>query len=315
MRVELALFFPAALPRPLSRRAAEGVAVPSPIYGRGCPKGGRGRWRAVGFLFALLLAAALPAVMPVAHAAMQLDRTRVILTQQDRKATVNVRNTDALPLLLQVWVEQGEKEGEKTQEKAGKTASGHHVAPPSTPFITDPPVLRLNAGENRVLQVWLAALPETLPADRESQFWLNLLEIPAAAQAGEKGDEQTPNHLNISVQTRIKLFYRPAALADYLPHRAADRLRFELEKDGASDNPTTRLLIHNPAPIHQSLDSLTLHQGDAPLAVPLPAPMLAPFERRAIALPPQVTAHAAGLWIKAVTVNDNGNLIDDAQDL
>jgi chaperone protein EcpD len=45
---------------------------------------------------------------------------------------------------------------------------------------------------------------DTLPADRESVFWFNMLELPQKSNA--------ENKLTFAVRTRIKVFYRPKAL-------------------------------------------------------------------------------------------------------
>ncbi|MGQ7951710.1 fimbria/pilus periplasmic chaperone, partial [Providencia huashanensis] len=55
-------------------------------------------------------------------------------------------------------------------------------------------------------QVKIQSLPDvsTLPQDRESVYYFNLREIPPRSKE--------PNVLQIALQTRIKLFYRPKAL-------------------------------------------------------------------------------------------------------
>ncbi|WP_180821372.1 fimbria/pilus periplasmic chaperone, partial [Vibrio parahaemolyticus] len=55
-------------------------------------------------------------------------------------------------------------------------------------------------------QVKIQALPDiaALPQDRESVYYFNLREIPPRSKEA--------NVLQIALQTRIKLFYRPKAL-------------------------------------------------------------------------------------------------------
>jgi len=259
-----------------------------------------------GMLPALLLTGvAASASLPV-HAAVQLDRTRVVVTQAHARATVNASNADQRPVLLQVWVEPGADSG-------GIAATPYGTPPAATPFLVDPPILRLEADEARALQVWLTDPPETLPRDRESQFWLNVLEVPAdepadadAAQAPQGG------RLDINILTKIKVFYRPEALKGYVPHTSGDRLQFVLERNGQHLHALT---IHNPAPIYQNLDKLILHQGEKDTPVPLESVMVAPFGNMQIPLSAEIPVTAEKLWIKAVTIDDNGNLIEDAQDL
>jgi len=260
---------------------------------------------------ALLLGAACLGLCnpPAAHAAMQLDRTRLVVLETDGSAMVQAHSEDALPLLLQAWIDAGGDDG------AIQTQAAPPASPPTTPFITDPPVMRLNPGGSRALRVLLVDAAETLPADRESLYWLNVLEVPArvADAAGSR--------LHFSVQSRLKLFYRPKALARYghdaLP--AAERLRFALEEDAAGQH---WLAIDNPAPIHQTLAALALHQSDGRV-ITLATPMLAPFGRARVALPAAPWAESAAVPTRAptparlhfATLGDDGNLIEDSQTL
>jgi len=228
--------------------------------------------------------------------AMQLDRTRLVITQAEGRAIIQAHSEDSLPMLLQVWVDNDQ------------------TAQPGASFITDPPVMRLDPGKSRAIQVWLTQPPDTLPAERESLYWLNVLQVPATTS----GEASASNHrLYVSVQTRLKIFYRPRALAHYDAAALAsgDQLRFTLERDAAG---LAWLRIHNPAPIHQSLATLTLHlPAPNTAAVALDAPMLAPFEEQRLALP-KAAAHM-GLHdretarIAFSTIDDDGNVIEDEQ--
>ncbi|MCW2257497.1 P pilus assembly chaperone PapD [Providencia alcalifaciens] len=122
-----------------------------------------------------------------ANAAIALDRTRVIFNGNDKTISLNVTNQNKdLPYLAQGWVED---------------ANGEKIESPLTVL---PPVQRIEAGEKS--QVKIQSLPDIvkLPQDRESVFYFNLREIPPKSNQ--------PNVLQIALQTRIKLFYRPKAL-------------------------------------------------------------------------------------------------------
>ncbi|EPO5266761.1 fimbria/pilus periplasmic chaperone [Providencia rettgeri] len=136
----------------------------------------------------LLIGIILSPVMSVsAQAAVALDRTRAIITGDDKSISLNVSNENKqLPYLAQGWLENAQ--GEKI----------------SDPFTVLPPVQRIEPGAKS--QVKIQALPSAaaLPQDRESVFYFNLREIPP------KSDK--PNTLQLALQTRIKLFYRPKAI-------------------------------------------------------------------------------------------------------
>ena len=122
-----------------------------------------------------------------AQAAIALDRTRAIISGNEKSISLNISNENKqLPYLAQGWIENDK--GEKI----------------TSPFTVLPPVQRIEPGARS--QVKIQVLPDVanLPKDRESVFYFNLREIPP------KSDK--PNTLQIALQTRIKLFYRPDAI-------------------------------------------------------------------------------------------------------
>ncbi|MBF2750902.1 fimbria/pilus periplasmic chaperone [Enterobacter bugandensis] len=123
-----------------------------------------------------------------ALAAISLDRTRAVFNGGEKSMTLNVANDNKqLPYLAQAWIENAQQE---------KITSG--------PLVVTPPVQRLEPGAKS--KVRLSTTPEisTLPQDRESLFYFNLREIPPKSEK--------PNTLQIALQTKIKLFYRPAGI-------------------------------------------------------------------------------------------------------
>lgn len=164
-------------------------------------------------LMALMFSAAMTPVG--AHAAISLDRTRVIFPGDQKSVSLTVSNQNQrLPYLAQAWLEN--EKGEKIQ----------------SPLLVLPPVQRIEPGKKS--QVKVQSLPQigTLPQDRESVFWFNLREIPPKSN--------TPNTLQIALQTRIKLFYRPAAILTSAQSKIAQEA-VTLERNGSGYqliNPT-----------------------------------------------------------------------------
>jgi P pilus assembly chaperone PapD len=72
-----------------------------------------------------------------------------------------------------------------------------------------------------------------LAQDRESLYYFNLREIPPKSSK--------PNTLQIALQTRIKLFYRPAALKAE-PNGKPWQEQVTLTKEGG------KYVVHNPTP-------------------------------------------------------------------
>ncbi|WP_250862581.1 fimbria/pilus periplasmic chaperone, partial [Caballeronia sp. INML3] len=79
---------------------------------------------------------------------------------------------------------------------------------------------------------------EPLPADKESIFYLNVLEVPPKPT----GDEASANQLQLAFRTRIKFFYRPSGLKGQATD-APGQIVWHLKHDGGKNsieasNPT-----------------------------------------------------------------------------
>ena len=122
-----------------------------------------------------------------AFSAIALDRTRVVYEGNSKAISLNISNENKqLPYLAQAWVEDHQQ-----QKIAG-------------PFIVTPPLQRVEPGAKSMVRI--SALPEVkaLPQDRESLFYFNLREIPPRSDK--------PNVMQIALQTKVKMFYRPASI-------------------------------------------------------------------------------------------------------
>lgn len=122
-----------------------------------------------------------------ASAAVALDRTRVIFDGAVKSVSLRITNENkTLPYLAQGWVE--DPKGKKITD----------------PLVLLPPVQRIEPGEQSQLKVQSLTSIQRLPQDRESLFYFNLREIPPKSSK--------PNTLQLALQTRIKLFYRPSSI-------------------------------------------------------------------------------------------------------
>lgn len=167
----------------------------------------------------------LTVLSSTAYGAVSMDRTRVIFDGSQKSISLNISNNNKqLPYLAQGWIENAE--GKKIQ----------------SPLVVLPPVQRLEPGKSS--QVKIEALPaiSTLPQDRESLFYFNLREIPP------KSDK--PNTLQIALQTRVKLFYRPKAI---IPEKNGTpwQEKLTLEKQG------DQYVVKNPTPYYVTIINAT----------------------------------------------------------
>lgn len=179
-----------------------------------------------------LLAAGL-AMTSGAQASVVIAATRVIYNAADKEVTLKLSNAGAQPALTQVWLDKGDPQ-----------------APPSSvevPFVVTPPVSRIDPGKGQTLRILYSG--EALPQDKESVFYLNVLEIPPKPAAGEEG---SPNRLQLAFRSRIKFFFRPAGLQG-TAQQAPAQVTWHL----LGTNPTV-LEAHNPTPYHVSFTTLAV---------------------------------------------------------
>ncbi|MHC8339463.1 fimbria/pilus periplasmic chaperone [Pseudomonas sp. HLT2-19-2] len=183
-------------------------------------------------LGATLLGCTLGATQAVA--AIALDRTRVIYTSAEKSVSLSITNQNQqLPYLAQGWIEDAE--GQKI----------------SSPLLVLPPIQRLEPGASS--QVKIQGLPAamSLPQDQESLFYFNLREIPPRS-------EKT-NTLQIALQTRIKLFYRPDAL---VPNRG--EINRPWQEQITLTRQGNRYVVNNPTPYYVTLvDAKSTAKGES----------------------------------------------------
>ncbi|BEM51233.1 fimbrial protein StfD (plasmid) [Serratia marcescens] len=204
-----------------------------------------------------------------AQAAIALDRTRVIFDGGQNSVSLNVSNQNKqLPYLAQGWIED---------EKGNKIQS---------PLTVLPPVQRIEPGKPS--QVKIQALPaaKLLPQDRETVYYFNLREIPPKSSK--------PNTLQIALQTRIKLFYRPAGI--------------EMDKGGVPPQEQLTLskqgdkyVVNNPTPYYVTIVDAA-SKKDVP-GVKGFEPMMVPPKGN---LPLTVSASSVGNSPVLTYVNDYG---------
>lgn len=164
-------------------------------------------------------------------AGVVLNGTRVIYPAEKRDITVKITNMGKRAVLVQSWLDNGESE-----------ASPDKII---TPFMLTPPINRVEANKAQSLRI-SAVGASSLPQDRESVFWLNVLEIPAKPEKGQA----VQNYLQLAIRSRVKLFYRPASLGI----RAS-----EAPKSLTWSISGNELWVNNPTPYHVSLTDVTIN--------------------------------------------------------
>lgn len=156
---------------------------------------------------AVALAVAGSVWSSAALAGVVISGTRVVYKAEDREVTVKVNNPGKEPSLVQVWADSG------NEKSVPDTADA--------PFLIMPPIFRVDPAKGQTLRLTFTGAD--LPKERESVFWLNVLDVPPLPKAG---NEQR-NFMQVAFRSRIKLFYRPTGLQG-TPDDAADKLSWTL---------------------------------------------------------------------------------------
>jgi len=178
-------------------------------------------------IFVYLVTLLCLAMAGTAAAGVTLQGTRVIYDAgKGRDTTIKADNPTDEVAMTQAWIDSGDASARPETVKV--------------PFRITPAEPRLiRAHQGQAYRITYAPRPgETpLPADRESIFYFNLLDVPPKPENSEG-----KNMLQFAVRTRIKMFYRPAGLQGTLEQSAAS-LRWSLDRSNgraviALDNPT-----------------------------------------------------------------------------
>lgn len=128
-----------------------------------------------------------------AQANIVINGTRVIYPGANKDVIVQLINNGSDSSLVQAWIDDGDINS--TPETA------------NVPFLLSPPVVKVSGESGQQLRITKVGAP--LVADRESVFFLNVLDIPPTPE-NLKG----ANTLQLAIKSRIKMFYRPSGLKE-----------------------------------------------------------------------------------------------------
>lgn len=210
--------------------------------------------------------------IPAGYAGVTINTTRVIFPGNQDNTVIQLTNSGEIPSLVQSWADEGDI------NSSPETSSA--------PFMVVPPVTRIAGGGGQQLKI--RVLTNSLPRDRESVFYLNVVDIPAKTTT-------TGNTLQFALRTRIKLFYRPDDLS--LPPDAVP------EQISASLSGET-LILKNPAPYYFTLSALVSGGDNTPSHIS--TVMLAPYSESRVAYTGQLSA---GESVTLISINDKGHSV------
>lgn len=161
--------------------------------------------------------------------------TRMVCLSSDTQLMLNVRNTDAqAPFLIQSWIENAD--GQRSNN-----------------FVVTPPLFVLRSNSENGLRIMFSGPQQ--PADRETLYWIVVKAIPQSTPQSQK------NTLQFASANRIKLFYRPQALA-----RGVNEAWQEI----AGEIRAGKVTLINPTPWHMTLTSLKVDGRELKTVMILP---------------------------------------------
>lgn len=152
-----------------------------------------------------------------AQASLTMDRTRVIYDAAKPGVSVVVENIDAKdPFLVQTWLESSE--GKKIAE----------------PLVALPLLQRIEPNQKKQIRINSVNEATLLPQDKESLMYFNILGVPPKSSL--------ENVVEVVIQSRFKLFYRPKGLKKYPDNNWQQELTLEKKNN--------QIYFKNPTPYH-----------------------------------------------------------------
>jgi len=151
------------------------------------------------------------------QASLTMDRTRVIYDAAKPGVSVVIENTDTKdPFLVQTWLESSE--GKKITE----------------PLVALPLLQRIEPNQKKQIRINSVNEVTILPQHKESLMYFNILGVPPKSNL--------ENVVEVVIQSRFKLFYRPQGLKKYPDNNWQQELTLEKKNN--------QLYFKNPTPYH-----------------------------------------------------------------
>ncbi|AHE61725.1 gram-negative pilus assembly chaperone [Escherichia albertii KF1] len=207
-----------------------------------------------------------------AHAGIVIYGTRIIYPAENKEVMVQLMNQGNRSSLVQAWIDDGDTSlpPEKIQ----------------VPFMLTPPVAKVGANSGQ--QIKIRIMPNRLPTNKESIFYLNILDIPPNSP-----EDEGKNALKFAMQNRIKLFYRPVGVAS---------VNKETFKKLRVNNSSNGLVIKNGSANWVTISDVKANS----VKVNYETIMIAPQESQRV----DVKNHNANSW-QLTIIDDHGNYISE----
>ena len=156
-----------------------------------------------------------------ASASVVMHNTRIILNDSYQKR-IQLTNNDENDNVVQMWT---------TTELDKEVKFGTKVEP----FIVSPQVFKIKSKEGQSIS--LNYIGNDLPQDRESVFYLHMLQIPPISDASKSTQQ-----IVVLQKTEVKIFYRPK-ITNFNVNKIDEYLTFKKNSEGT-------VTCYNNSPFH-----------------------------------------------------------------
>ncbi|EHG8285136.1 fimbria/pilus periplasmic chaperone [Klebsiella oxytoca] len=216
------------------------------------------------------------------NASVIMTGTRIIFKEGTRSVDVNLKNQSDFPYVVQTWFD------------AGKITREPDISV-KVPFFASPSVFKIKPGSGQVIKLtYTGGL--NLPENKESVFYFNFLQVPPSNINGI----DAKNKMLVMLRNRVKIFYRPLALASG-PGKAFP----DIHLTPVVGNPST-LRIQNNTPFFVTISSVVISNGKRNFTSE--SGMIEPLGSLTFTIPQ--AGSVKGKKTKVTVVNDQGARIN-----
>ncbi|GGM90389.1 chaperone CupA2 [Shewanella xiamenensis] len=210
-----------------------------------------------------------------------MTNTRVIYPSDAKERSVQLRNNDSFPNVVQVWTDIN------NSESTPENADG--------PFLALPAIFRIEPNRGQLFRLIYSG--DNLPKDRESLFYLNFLQIPPISK-----DNAGENQMLVMLKNRVKIFYRPVEIRSN-PENIGKEISFNVK----NMNGGIEVDVNNKSPFYASFVDVKLISGNQELKIPVD--MVEPKGNKLIKVYNQQFVSIHPMKVKFTIVNDFGGFI------
>lgn len=225
-----------------------------------------------GFLLSITFAAQ-------SYSSVVINGTRVIYPAAAREKALQLTSHDSYPNLVQIWLDKGNPQSTPLTSDA--------------PFVASPQIFRMNPQAGQVVR--LIYTGTSLPQDRESVFYLNVMQMPAI-----KSTDLEANKLLLTINSRMKVFYRPEGIQGS-SDEISQALSFKVRGSGSN----LSVEAENHSNYYAVVREASLINAEKPQGL-VKAVMIAPKSKAQWPISPLSNTANAKTQLRITLVNDFG---------